>query len=143
MTVIDTKFVANANGPLSARKSGNILDRRLCVLERIVRDRLPAMVNKKLIGEYRAKVASQGFRNEAVMSFFTYVVDHGVDSGRSTLSSPDYSKLRDCRWPSHDQHVIAACGNARQVEIQVTEAAHEKCAAAIKREFSHYVIRLK
>lgn len=134
-TVFDTRLVASANGDIRARRPGNILDCRLILLEQAVARVTTTLVNKKLLKEYNSKIPQSGIRNDSVRSFIEFVIDHGVDSGRSTLSHSDYVKAHEARWPTHDHHLIAAAIGHNHVTIFVTEQNHFVCTREIHRRF--------
>lgn len=139
-SVYDTMLVGKANGSLNGRRAGNALDKRLSLLEAAVAGASNTLVNSKLLGEYHVKVGSLAIRNDVVRSFLEYAIDSGIDSGRSTLAGADYDKAKKARWPSHDQHLLAAGIGHKKVSIYVTEVQHIACAGGILRQFGFRVV---
>lgn len=136
--VFDTTVVAFANSDIAARRAGNVLDNRLGLLEKALNGRLHIRYNGKLLGEYVAHVSER--RNDVIELFFAL-----LDSGRTTLvrkntlSRQNYRIARDERWPTHDQHLLAAALDGENPEIYVTEAILANCDAGIYRVFRIHV----
>ena len=137
-SVYDTILIAKANGNLAGRKAGNALDRRLKLFEAAVLGTSLTLVNAKLLNEYGSKILD--FRNEAVRAFYVYAIDHGVNTGKSSLSRSDFERSRKARWPAHDQHLIAAAIGREKVSIYVTEVQHSACAAAVRKQFGITIV---
>jgi len=132
--VLDTTVVACANCDLRARTQGNSLNRRAALIERCVTGSLRVLYNKVLLQEYKNHIREH--RNDLIESFFA-VLDSATAFlvRRSTLSRQDYNRARACRWPSHDQHLLAAALGGVRASIYVTEQALSRCAESIRREF--------
>jgi hypothetical protein len=132
--VFDANVVRFANGNISGRQTGNALDTRLGVLEDCIHDRTRGRYNPKLWGEYAP--AFDDPRNDIVVALIIALSDRGVRVPSNTLSRQLYAKMRDARWPSHDQHLLAAAidGN-RTVVYSCERNRHGPCARAVRREF--------
>jgi hypothetical protein len=129
--------VAFANGDLTARRPGNLIDRRLRVIEQVVAGKRRLRYNQKLLGEYQRLI--QRYRNDVIELLFG-VLDsqRSVRVPRSTLSRHDYATATSrCRWPSHDQHLLAAALSGDEPSIFVTEARLASCAPKI---FTHFAV---
>jgi hypothetical protein len=138
-TVYDATVVGYSNGDLAGRRNGNILDQRLTYLEDFLAGRRAALYNDKLTREYDEKVRS--YRNDVVEAFIEALESRGRRAARSKLSSTDYAKSRDARWPSHDQHLLAAALTGGRTVILVTERALADCRTGVKRHFGFRVVR--
>ena len=139
--VLDATVVAMANGNIAGRRPGNAFDRRLRVVEQVVRGTLRLRYNSKLLGEYLPLV--QEFRNDVIEVFFTLLVDRGVLVKRNTLSRQGHAiAVKRCRWPSHDQHLLAAALGGMEPALFVTEMLHDTCGACIYRNLAIRVERL-
>ena len=139
-TVYDASFVAMSNGDLAGRRSGNALDRRLKTIEEFADGTRVAWYNNKLLSEYEQHVKI--YRNDLVDTFFRLLADTGKKATRSTLSRTAYARLRRVRWPTHDQHLLAAATQAGESTILVTEETLGSCASAVRREFGVTVVRI-
>lgn len=139
-TVYDTSFLALSNGDIAARKRGNVFDRRICKIEEFIKGARIAWYNNKLFAEYTMHVAQR--RNDVVEAFFLRLADHGKKAKRNTLSTPQYAQCRQTRWPTHDQHLLAAAIEAGNSTIFVTEQALADCAATVKRRFGISVTQI-
>lgn len=140
-SVYDTILVAKANGSIAGRHRGNLLDRRLCLLENAIERMTNTLVNSKLLHEYRIKIMDVAIRNDTIHAFLQFVFDHGIDSHRSTLSSSDYDRARNARWPIHDQHLIAAAIGGANASIYVTEKRHVACSNSIRKSFKITIVQ--
>ncbi len=139
--VVDATVVAMANGDIAGRRAGNVLDRRLAVLEEVARGARRLRYNAKLLDEYRPFIAV--FRNDVIEVFFRVLADRAVLVRRSTLTRQDHTTAtRTCRWPSHDQHLLAAALDGDDSTIFVTEARLAGCAAAILAHFAVHIAHL-
>jgi hypothetical protein len=137
--VLDASVVAFANGNLAARRRGNVFDRRLRVIEQVVAGNRRLRYNQKLLGEYQRLI--RVFRNDAIELLFG-VLDsqHSVLVARNSLSRQHHdTATKRCRWPSHDQHLLAAALGGVEPSIFVTEAHLANCAPRI---FAHFAIRV-
>jgi hypothetical protein len=133
--VVDATVIYKANGDLKGRRAGNILDRRLTVIEQIGSGVRRLRYNQKLLAEYRQVVPSP--RNDVIEIFFTALSDRAVFVGRNKLMRHQYAKaIQTCRWPSHDQHLLVAAIGGIHPSIVVTEQAHVDCASCIQRQFA-------
>jgi len=139
-TVYDAEVIAKANGDLSGRKRGNRMDLRLSWIEVCLAGQRRAIYNGKLLGEYTKHVKT--CRNDLIDAFIRRLADHGMKAARNTLSSVNYAKARKMKWPSHDQHLLAAAIEAQDATIVVLEDALAGCGAAAKREFGVTVVQL-
>lgn len=137
--VVDATVVYMANGDLAGRQPGNILDRRLTVIQQIGSGARRLRYNQKLLAEYRQVVPEP--RNDIIEVFFTALSERGVLVGRNKLLRHDYLKaIQTCRWPSHDQHLLAAAIGGINPSIVVTERNHVNRADCIRR---HFAVRLE
>lgn len=132
--VFDSSFVAKANGPVEAEKAGNFLHRRLDAMRSVTSGERRLRYNPKLLSEYSALI--QQSRND-VLDQFLELLDNErtVRLKNSTLRRADKVKANKCRWPTHDQHVLAAAIDGEEVVIHVTETALGVCRAAVRRVF--------
>lgn len=137
-TVYDTSVVAYANGELVGRRAGNVLDRRLRKLEEFIRGVRTAWYNTKLLREYQQKISEH--RNDVIEIFLARLGDYGRRASRNTLTRQHHVVARRVRWPTHDQHLLAAALDAgRDATILVTETNLASCRASVRREFGIYV----
>jgi hypothetical protein len=140
-SVFDATAVKFANGDIGGRQPGNVFDRRLAAIEEIVSGARRLRYNPKLLREYTQLVREH--RNDVIEALFSILDDaqQSVRVNRNQLSRQDYAKARDaCRWPSHDQHLLAAAVGGDNPTVFVTEQRHAQCAAAIHR---HFEIRIE
>jgi hypothetical protein len=139
--VFDATVVAFANGEIAARKPGNVFDRRLAAIEGAARGDCRIRYNTKLLGEYQSHVQER--RNDVIELFFAALTDNAVLVARNTLLRQDYAKARDkCRWPTHDQHLLAAALGGDDPSLFVTEQRHANCRAKILACFGIRIKRL-
>jgi|HubBroStandDraft_6_1064221.scaffolds.fasta_scaffold00040_2 hypothetical protein len=139
--VIDATVIAMANGDIAGRRTGNALDRRLTVIEQVGRGARRLRYNSKLQREYGRIV--QQYRNDAVELFFIVLADRSVFVARSTLSRQHHATAtQKCKWPSHDQHLLAAALDGVDPTIFVTEPFHVQCAASVLAHFKIHVADL-
>ena len=131
-----------ANGDLRGRRPGNALDRRLGVLEKIHDGALRVRFNQKLFLEYETIIKTK--RNDNIEAFFAIIdSEHAVRVSRNSLSK----KLHDlattkCKWPSHDQHLLAAAVTGDRPTIFTSEVKLSKCAGKILLHFDVHVEQL-
>jgi len=133
--VVDAAVLYYANGALVGRRPGTILDRRLTVIEQAARGTRRVRYNSKLLGEYRRVV--QEFRNDVIEIFFSVLdSDRAVFVRRNNLSRQHYDvAVNRCRWPGHDQHLLAAALGGIDPTIFVSEDRHVQCRLVIYRHF--------
>ena|ERR1700690_2413370 len=137
--VVDATVVYKANGDLAGRRPGNILDRRLTVIQQIGSGVRRLRYNQKLLNEYEQLVRER--RNDVIDIFFTVLSERAVLVTRNKLSPHRYAKaIQKCHWPSHDQHLLAAAIDGINPSIVVTERNHVKCANCIRK---HFAVRLE
>jgi hypothetical protein len=139
-SVIDTSVVSMANGQIAGRRQGNALDRRLLAIEDVAYGRRRMRYNPRLLVEYRRIVRI--YRNDVIELFFTALTERAVFVPRNTLSRQDNAKARKCKWPGHDQHLLAAAVGGIQPTIFVTEADLHACAASVLAYFAVHVEQL-
>jgi hypothetical protein len=96
--------------------------------------------NKKLLKEYENHLVTH--RNDVITAFLVLLADKGVFVPKSTLPRQVYARAQSIRWPTHDQHLLAAAIDEEGTRILVTETALANCARAAKREFGVVVIEL-
>jgi hypothetical protein len=136
--VFDASFIAKANGHLAGEKQGNLLNRRLSAIRQVTSGKSRIRYNPKLLDEYCHLVKE--LRNDIVDQFVTLLEDENtVRLSGSTLCRQDKAKANKCRWPTHDQHVLAAAVGGKQVTIHVTENALGGCSVAVKKCFGFKV----
>ena len=134
-TVFDTTVVAYSNSDLRARKKGNSLDRRIRLIERFVRGGFRLRYNTRLLGEYEEHIRE--YRNDVIELFFSMLDSNmAIRVPRNNLSRQEHQHAIEQRWPSHDQHLIAAALGGTRPVIYVTESQLANCAKRIKRVFS-------
>lgn len=139
--VFDASFIAKANGSCSGANNGNLLQRRLNAVQSVTSGASRLRYNQKLLNEYLKHV--QECRNDLVELFFEILdSDKAIRVKRSTLCKADNAKANDCRWPSHDQHILAAAIGGTNVVIYVTEKTLGSCGVAVKRIFSFTIAHI-
>jgi hypothetical protein len=134
--VVDASVLGFANGDIAGRRPGNVLDRRLAVLEQVVMGARRLRYNPKLLYEYQQLVRIH--RNDVIEALFALLDDarRSVFVRRNTLSRQDHATARRvCGWPSHDQHLLAAALGGDDPAIVVTEQILAQCADAIRARF--------
>ncbi len=136
----DATVIVLANGDLAGRKAGNALDRRLTAIEECAVGRRVALYNDKLRGEYEKHIVK--CRNDVVEVFMAGLTEYGQYVKRNKLTRAAYVKAREVRWPSHDQHVLAAAIAGVAADVFVTEKKHADCAASIRRLFGVQVVKV-
>jgi hypothetical protein len=138
--VLDTTVIAFANGDINGRKPGNKLDKRLSVIEKVGSGHWRIRYNSKLLAEYGAHVTVR--RNDVIELFFAVLESsRSVFVRRSTLPSHSYEiAAKKCRWPAHDQHLLAASLDGDSPSLFVTDKALVRCAALV---FKHFDIRVR
>jgi hypothetical protein len=140
--VLDASVVAYANGDLKGSRPGNVLHRRLHVIQQVCAGDLRLRYNPKLLREYEEH--TRALRNDVVELFFAVLdSDRAVLVRRNVLSRQNYAKATNkCSWPSHDQHLLAAALDGDNPSIFVTEEHLAACAPKILTHFSIHVRRL-
>lgn len=139
--VVDASVVYLANGDIAGRRPGNVLDRRLSVLEEVASGARRLRYNQKLLSEYIQLVTDR--RNDVIDALFTLLDDgrRAVFVRRNTLSRQHHARARErCNWPPHDQHLLAAAVGGDHPSIVVTEDRLNQCAAAVN---LHFGIRIE
>lgn len=139
-SVLDATVVAFANGDIAARRPGNVFDRRLAAIEQVAHGRRRLRYNQKLLGEYQQVIQER--RNDVIDLFFSVLADRSFRVRANTLSRQDHAKAKKCRWPSHDQHLLAAAVGGDRPTIFVTESRHAACAAKILSCFGVHIADL-
>ncbi len=132
--VVDATVVYKANGDITTRRVGTVFDKRLSVIEEIGSGARRLRYNPKLLIEYE-RVAKQR-RNDVIELFFAVLAERAILVRRNTLAQHDNAKAKECHWPSHDRHLLAAAVDGDQPSIVVTERQHVKCAKCILRRFA-------
>jgi hypothetical protein len=132
--VFDATVVRYGNIPMEARASDSVANRRLAAVEGFVIERaVVARYNPKLAHEYQP--AFDDPQNDVIAAMLIALADTGIFVKSNTLSRPHYARMRDTRWPSHDQHLLAAAVEGKDPLIFTCEDAHGVCAKAVRREF--------
>jgi hypothetical protein len=140
-SVLDATVVAFGNGDIAARRPGNLFDRRLTAIEQVASGLRRLRYNTRLLGEYTQLIQER--RNDVIELFFTALDDErSVLVKRNTLSRQDYARARKCRWPTHDQHLLAAAVEGNDPTIFVTESRHVQRAAKILTCFAVHIVDL-
>jgi len=131
-----------ANGDLAGRRQGNLLDRRLGAIEQVVTGVRRLRYNPKLLSEYQRLI--RDYRNDVVELLFILLdSDRAILVRRNKLSRQNYATaITRCRWPSHDQHLLAAALGGVDPVIVVTESHHSRCAQSILAHFAVHVEHL-
>lgn len=140
-SVIDATVLAMANGEIAARKPGNALDRRLRAIEEVGSGARRLRYNPRLREEYLRIV--QEYRNDAVELFFIVLTDRAFFVRSNTLSRQKFAASLKCKWPPHDQHLLAAALEGDDVVIFATEQRHCVCGPCIRRTFAIHVEDLR
>lgn len=139
--VLDATVVGFANGDIAGRRRGNVFDLRLAAIEKVVNGVRRLRYNPRLLHEY--KQLTRIYRNDVIELLFRVLADQAVLVRRNTLARQDYVRAtRDCGWPSHDQHLLAAALGGIDPVIVVTEERHAQCAEQILRCFAMHVEHL-
>lgn len=139
--VLDASVVALANGDITARRPGNVFDRRLAVIEKVGSGALRLRYNSKLLCEYQPLIRE--YRNDVIELFFAVLADRAIRVPRNTLSRQHYARATQrCRWPPHDQHLLAAALGGNDPAIFVTERRLAQCAARVLACFAVHVEHL-
>ena len=131
-SVLDATVVAFSNGDLAGRRRGNALDTRLKLLEQVVEQRRPIRYNLKLRAEYIQHLLVN--RND-IIALFVAALDSPIATfvPRNTLSRQLWAEAHACRWPAHDQHLLAAAIDGDQPTLIVTENLLANCGEGIRR----------
>jgi len=137
--VLDASVVAYSNGDLIGRRPGNLLHRRLLVIEQVCTGRLRLRYNAKLLHEYQELIKDH--RNDIIELFFAVLdSEQTVLVRRNVLSRQHHATAtRKCRWPSHDQHLLAAAIGGDRPSVFVTETQLAACGPKIYAHFSVHV----
>jgi hypothetical protein len=136
--VFDTSFVRLANDSLFGEKKGNLLSRRLAPLREAVAGQSQPRYNKKLLEEYSSQIREH--RNDVVELFFVLLDSpQAILVKKNALSRQDKDKANGCRWPTHDQHVLAAAVGGKDVVIHVTEGTLGACSREVRRVFGFHI----
>jgi hypothetical protein len=133
--VLDATVVGMTNTELSERRPGNLLDRRLAVIERVAKGEARMRYNQKLMGEYQRLTARR--KNDLIDILFDLLDSTKailVHKNKLTRQEFDLAKNK-CGWPSHDQHLLAAAIGGVDPSIFVTERHHFRCQAKVLRHF--------
>jgi hypothetical protein len=140
--VLDTTVVAIGNKDIAGRKAGNSFDRVLAVLEKILDGTVLVRYNNKLRVEYTEHVRER--RNDFIENFFSILdSSQAIFVRKNSLSRQEYAlAVVADRWPSHDQHLIAAAIGGENPTIYVTEHALDVCGARIYRDFDIHVVKV-
>jgi hypothetical protein len=89
--------------------------------------------NPKLKGEYQKETGSQ---SDLIKAFYQFLDSpRGVFVKTNQLRKAPYARARECNWPGHDDHLLAAAIDAAEVTIYYTEHRHAVCVAAVRRRF--------
>ena len=132
--VFDTSFLHTANGPYSGQKNSSALNRRLTAIRGVNSGHSRVRYNDKLLAEYSNSLKVH--RNDVIEQFIELLDSKkAIRLPSSTLRHADKAKANECRWPTHDQHVLAAAVGGSGVVIHVTENALGACAKKVKRIF--------
>src|SRR6266849_6473172 len=138
--VVDATVVAFSNGNIAGRRPGNVLDRRLTILEQVVTGTRRLRYNPRLLHEYEQLI--QQYRNDVIEALFSLLDDtrRSVLVRRNSLSRQDHARATGaCGWPSHDQHLLAAALDGADPAIVVTEQRLNQCAQAILQHFAIHI----
>lgn len=141
--VLDATVVALANGNIAARRPGNVFDRRLAAIEQVVSGARRLRYNSRLLGEYESLI--QQHRNDVIYLLFEVLdSERSIRVRRNTLSRQHYATATQrCRWPSHDQHLLAAAFGGDDPVIVVTEPRLAQCAPRILACFAIHIEHLQ
>jgi hypothetical protein len=139
-TVVDASVVAVSNGDLRGRRQNNSMDRRLLIFEEFAsRSRRP-LYNSRLFSEYQA--VTRTVRNDAIRLFLELLTERGLLVRTNRLQRGVRDRAWRCRWPKHDQHLMAAALGATDAELIVTENTLAACQACVLREFGVRVVQV-
>ena len=131
--VLDTTVVSLSNKELLSRQIGGAFDRALSIIEDIVSGTRRIRYNPRLVNEYGKHINRHN--NDAIHVLFQLLdSDRAFFVATNSLRRHEYAlAIRKCRWPSHDQHLIAAAIGGVDPSIFVTEARHAVCAGKVHR----------
>ena len=139
-SVVDASLLGLANGNLDGRRPGNALDKRLRVIQQVNSGARRLRYNSRLLLEYRNIV--KAMRNDLIEAFFLVLDQKGVLVATNRLSRQNFEKATACRWPSHDQHLLAAAIGGTRPDLLVTEellASRKSCIRQSLRVTVHQV----
>lgn len=134
--VFDASVVGYANNPLevSVIESGVSLVQIVDALESVVIGHRRLRCNPKLLTEYSRLLRVK--RNDLIEQFVALLDSpQTIMLKSSSLRNHEKVKAKNCKWPSHDQHVLAAAIGGTDVAIYVTEAFLGGCAEKVWRIF--------
>jgi hypothetical protein len=136
--VLDTSLVRGANEDMESRKPGSLFDKTLAIIEEVANGTWRVRYNPKLLNEYQAQVRI--YKND-FMSVFFQILDsaQAVRVERSTLTRQQKAASDKCKWPSHDQHLLAAAIDGNNCCIFVTENFLHSCGDKVLRHFRIHV----
>jgi hypothetical protein len=135
-SVFDASFIGYANSSLDdpTPHRREFLRQLLNAITSVISRQSNLRCNQKLLSEYEGHLKVR--RNDVIDQFITILdSEETVKLSGSTLRSPHKARANDCRWPSHDQHVLAAAIDGTNVTIHVTERVLGLCAQDIWRKF--------
>ena len=138
--VIDTIILRRANALLTTEpRARSLFVRRVCLLTRIQRGDLLALYSQALLKEYAQQVLSP--RNDYVRQFLALLTD-----GRRSLlnwkrhwSGGDREKVRKCRYPGEDVHVLRTAVCREGSTIFTEEHRMLVADGRVHREFSVHI----
>ena len=137
-SVVDTSFIAMANEELAEVGQNELLHRRISAIGNIVDGKDRLRVNPKLLKEYEPHIRER--RNDIVDQFVALLdAPETIKLSSSSLRKADNVRANDCRWPTHDKHLLAAAMGGEAVTIHVTENALALCARDVRRVFGFKV----
>lgn len=136
--VIDTRIVVEMNIADEQDTLASRYCERVSLLARCYKGDLLIRLNSKLLREYKTKAPKTA--NDYVEAFFA-ILDNRERARmvkRNKLEKKLHVKCNECRFPSHDQHLLAAAvldaDESGSVTIFVAEKAHTNCAPCIWRK---------
>ena len=137
--VIDATIVGMTNTELTERHPGNLLDRRLTVMERVAKSEARLRYNQKLLGEYETLTRKR--KNDVIELLFALLDStSAIIVPKNSLTRQEFDVAKNkCGWPSHDQHLLAAAIGGIDPSIFVTERHHCRCKSRILRHFSVHI----
>jgi hypothetical protein len=125
--VIDATVIGFSNRDLDVSQPGSALDRRINVIKQVTAGKLHLRYNPKLLKEYVQHARNP--RNDVIELFFQILDSDRAEFVKSnTLRRQIYAlAIGKCRWPHHDQHLLAAAVDGKEPSLFVTEQRHARC----------------
>jgi hypothetical protein len=140
---LDTTVLRRANVALQGnRAAAALLARRLSLLQRIRLCEICVLVSPRLIREYREQLATP--QNDFIRAFIELVTRpdgaHAVINWRVPWSGGDRSRVRRCRYPAEDDHVLRTAIRDQPTTIYSEEGRMLRADTCIYKEFRVHIL---